>query len=120
MKKRLFWAVAVFCVAAVCFTGCRPAENFDAALLIGKWQSGTLFYKYTDGGNGVTWDTADDVSEAEAQPFTWTLEKSTLTQIHNGEMGERIPKTYTVTRLTSTTLCYDDDYGKTYEFSKVN
>lgn len=121
MKKRLFRAAAAFCVAALCLVGCTPKEeDFDATLLIGKWQCGTLYEKYLDGGRGTTWDTADEVSESEAQPFTWTLEKSTLTQIHEGEMGERIPKTYTVTKLTSATLCYEDDYGKSYTFTKVD
>lgn len=31
-----------------------------------------------------------------------------------------VPKVYTVTTLTANTLVYEDDYGVTYTFSKVN
>lgn len=36
------------------------------------------------------------------------------------EVGGNVPKVYTVTKLTSTTLSYEDDYGKSYTFTKVN
>ncbi len=134
MKKRLFWAFGVLCVVALSLASCQKEDDgFDETLLIGKWQCGTEYYRYDatysdftryNGNvvrvNGCTWDTKDDVSEDEAQPFTWTLEKSTLTQIHIMEMGGNVPKVYTVTKLTSTTLCYEDNYGKSYTFTKVN
>ncbi len=121
MKKRLFWAFGVLCVVALSLASCQKDDDgFDETLLIGKWQCGTLYEKYLSDHNGSTWNTADEVSEDEAQPFTWTLEKSTLTQIHIMEMGGNVPKVYTVTKLTSTTLCYEDNYGKSYTFTKVN
>ncbi|MGN0186970.1 MAG: hypothetical protein ACI392_04400 [Paludibacteraceae bacterium] len=122
MKKTLFLS-AICLVAVVCFfSSCAPEEqNFEESLLIGKWQSGTLFETYAANHTGTTWDTADDVTEAEAQSFTWQLDKSTLTQIHIMEMtGEgTIPKVYTVLTLNATTLTYEDDYGKKVTFSKV-
>jgi hypothetical protein len=93
-------------------------EKFDKTFLPGYWVSGTLHEFYNANGTGYTWDTADDVTEEEAQPFTWTLEKATLTQIHKMEMGGNVPKTYTVTKLNTTSLEYHDDYGKYYSFVK--
>lgn len=120
MKKFYFiWTVAIITVI-IAFCSCSPTEpNFDKALLVGKWQSGTLFEKYLSGGSGSTWDTADDVTEAEAQKFTWTLEKSTLTQLHIMEVGGTVPKTYTITTLTDSTMTYRDDYGTSPKFVKV-
>jgi len=99
---------------------CEPEEeSFDSTLLTGKWKSGTLYYKYLSNGSGTTWDTADDVTEAEAQAFTWTLVKSELTHLHVLETGGTVPKIYTVTELTSTTLKYHDDFDVSYSFTKV-
>ena len=81
-------------------------------------QTGYDCYRYDVNGNGATWDTADDVNENEAQAFTWKLDKDRLTIVHKGEMGQPIPKVYTVKTLTSTTLSYEDDYGATFTFSK--
>lgn len=102
------------------FVACNPDKEFNSALLPGKWQQGTLFEHYNNNGTGHTWDESDDITEEEAQPFDWTLSKDKLTQIHLMEMGGSIPKTYTVTELTSTTLKYHDAYGKNYSFRKIN
>ena len=67
-----------------------------------------------------TWDEADDVTEDEAQLFTWTLVESELTHIHILEMGGTVPKVYTVTELTATSLKYKDDFGKSFSFTKVS
>ncbi|MDR1459744.1 MAG: hypothetical protein LBI60_05990, partial [Bacteroidales bacterium] len=67
-------------------------------------------------GTGYFWDEGEDVSENEAQTFTWTLEKSELTQIHDMEIsGAKVPKTYTVTELTASSLKYSG-----HSFTKVN
>lgn len=111
----------LLCCLAVVLGGCDPFQHdeiFDKTLLSGYWVSGTLHEHYNANGTGYTWDTADDVTEEEAQPFTWTLEGPTLTQIHKMEMGGNVPKTYTVTKLNTTTLAYHDDYGKSYTFTK--
>ena len=119
MKKTLFYLsmCTVLCVLAV---SCEQLPvTFDESLLIGKWQSGTLYYKYLADGTGGTWDTADDVTEAEAQAFTWTLVNDVLTQNHILEIGGTVPKVYTVTELTETTLKYHDDFGVEWTFTKV-
>jgi hypothetical protein len=120
MKKALFYLTAYLAISFLAVS-CEPTqESFDEALLIGKWQSGTLFYKYLADGTGGTWDTADDVTEAEAQAFTWTLVKDELTHIHVLETGGSVPKVYTVTELTDTTLKYKDDFGANFSFTKVS
>jgi hypothetical protein len=118
MKKLLVCLMLCFSFS-VLFNSCEVEDTFfDESLLIGKWVSGTVYYKYLSDHSGKTWDTSDDVTEAEAQPFTWTLVKSELTHIHIMEVGGNVPKVYTVTELTSTTLKYKDDFGKTYSFTK--
>ncbi len=121
MKKALYFLIPCILVSLF-FTSCgkEEEESFDESLLIGKWVSGTLFYRYDSDGTGGTWDTDDDVTEEEAQPFTWTLEKSTLTHIHiMEEMGGNVPRVYTVKELTAEKLRYVDDFGKEYSFDKV-
>ena len=112
-----------FCIIFVLLYSCedkRKKNNFDQSLIPGKWGQGLLFEKYFSDGTGYTWDENDDVKEDEAQRFTWTLEKDQLTQIHVGEMGQKVPKLYTVTELTSSSFKYRDDYGTYYSFTKVN
>lgn len=116
--KRLLYLVSILILVALGISSCQKEEYFDETLLYGRWKSGTEYYKYNNDGTGGTWDTADDMTEADAQPFTWTLEASDLTQIHILEMGGTLPKFYTVTELTSTTLKYKDEYDS-YTFTKV-
>ena len=119
MKKALFYlsmCLALVVLAVSCET---DPISFDESLLIGKWQSGTLFYKYHADGSGGTWDTADDVTEAEAQEFTWTLVAAELTHIHILEIGGTVPKVYTVTELTASSLKYHDDFGVEFTFTKI-
>lgn len=120
MKKSIFY-LAMFALVSILAVSCETEPvSFDEALLIGKWQSGTLFYKYLDDGTGGTWDTADDVKEEEAQDFTWTLVEAELTHIHILQIGGSVPKVYTVTELSSTSLIYHDDFGVEFSFTKVN
>lgn len=119
MKKILSYLISAFLIAAL-FVSCAEDDiSFDEELLIGKWRSGTLFYRYDSDGTGATWDTADDVNEDEAQEFTWTLIKSELRQLHLLEMGGTVPKVYEVTELTATRLRYKDDFGNHFSFTKV-
>ena len=119
MKKAIYYLS--MCIAfSILAVSCEvDPTGFDESLLIGKWQSGTLFYKYLNDGTGGTWDTFDDVTEAEAQAFTWTLVAAELTHIHILEIGGTVPKVYTVTELTATTLKYHDDFGVEWSFTKV-
>lgn len=116
MKK---FVGCVIVLLAFLFNSCQQEpDTFNESLLIGKWVSGTVHYKYLSNYTGGTWDTADDVLESEAQPFTWTLIQSELTHIHIIETGGSVPKVYTVTVLTATTLKYEDSLGAKYSFTK--
>ena len=123
MKKipvRIFLFIVFLSLMNACTLTPEDETTWDETLLFGKWKSGTLWYKYVSDGTGKTWDTADDVSEAEAQSFTWTLVKSEMTHIHIMQMGTTVPKVYTVTELTATTLKYKDSFNVSHSFTKVN
>lgn len=96
-------------------------KEFDVTLLYGTWRlnDSQLYYKYFEDGTGYTWDESDDVTEEEAQGFTWTLDKSEMIHMHVGMA--LVPKYYIVTKLTDTQLCYYDAYvtSKTYQFIKA-
>lgn len=121
--KSILIAIFAFSAIILSFTSCSPDTDieFDETLLYGKWQENDTqnFEVYKEDGTGYTWDEADDVTEAEAQHFTWTLEGENLTHIHIMEMGANIPKVYTVTKLSATELTYEDDYEKIHTFSKI-
>ena len=99
--------------------GCQMERSFDTSLIPGKWANGTEYWVFDDYGTGHVWDEGDDVTEAEAQQFTWSVNGSTLSITHYGEMGEQIPKSYTIRELTETTFSYADAYGKVYVLTKV-
>ena len=119
MRKTFNYLITLV-IIAITMVSCFPEEDvFDETLLIGKWRSGTEYYRYDDGGTGVSWDTSVDQSEEEGQAYTWTLVRSELTHIHVIEMGGGVPKVYKLTQLTATTLTYKDDF-KTYSYTRVN
>ncbi len=120
MKKTLRYLTMLTVITLLAVSCTKTDTTFDQTLLTGKWQSGTVFYKYAADGTGGTWDTSDNVTEAEAQAFTWTLVNDLLTQIHILETGGSVPKVYTVTELTETSLKYHDDFGTNFSFTKVS
>lgn len=101
-----------------CSSDDETKPSFDESLIIGKWKNETLFERYDLDYSGATWDTADDVNEDEAQEFTWTIDKDELEQIHIIVNGVNVPKVYTITNLTETSMEYKDKYGKTESFIK--
>ena len=122
MKHNIVIICLIALSLAVVGTSCEPTPpnkpKFDETFLAGYWIEGTTHEYYNANGTGYTWDTADDVTEDEAQPFTWVLTGSTLTQNHKMEMGGIIPKMFTVSKLNASTLIYHDDYGTTHTFVK--
>ena len=121
MKKLIYLFGAIILLLGV--SSCNGLdfndEDFDATLLYGRWQDGSVFERYDETGLGATWDASDDVEEEEAQLFKWTLEGSTLIHEHIGTFVT-VPKVYTITTLNTSQLTYRDDYGNTHYFSKVN
>ena len=118
MKKIIIYLISCLSIIFLISSCDKLDTSFDESLLIGSWKSGTVHYKYNSDYSGGTWDTADDVTEAEAQPFTWKLDKAELTQIHIMSVGGNVPKYYTVTELTSTSLKYHDSFLKSFSFTK--
>ena len=127
--KKILGLLVLAVMAVVMVSSCSKLmggdASFEESFLYGKWQSGTLFYKYASDHSGKTWDTSDDVTEEEAMNLTWELVNAELTHIYVTELSAdgtkaAVPKVYTVTTLTANTLIYEDDYGVTYSFSKVN
>lgn len=122
MKQILLFLIS-FVLISFLFVSCEKDEKtFDESLLIGKWVSGTLYYRYDSDGTGVSWDKSEDISEEEAQPFEWELVNSELTHYHLMEMKGsdfNVVKIYTVTQLTANTLRYEDNFTSK-SFTKVN
>ena len=120
MKKLIYFFGAIFLMLGISSCGKLDTddENFDATLLYGIWQEGSVYERYDETGLGATWDVSEDVEEEEAQLFKWTLDGSTLVHEHVGTFIT-VPKVYTVTTLNANSLTYHDDYGKTHYFSKT-
>lgn len=139
MKKKtlliIILIIAALCAAAfVVWTITKPKEYvpeylepevfedeiYDTDMMIGLWQSGTVFYRYNDDYSGVTWDTADDIMESEGSKFTWEVNKKRIIHYHQMEIGGGIiPKAYTINKLDLSNLEYNDDYKVEYTFVKV-
>lgn len=108
-------------VGCLVVNSCGKEETFDGSLIVGKWVSGTEYYRYDVDSTGVTWDTSDDVYESEGQPFTWSFDESTsrLTVIHQMEMGGVVPKSYTMKTLNDSVMEYKDNYGNLSKYTRV-
>ena len=117
--KRFIICLTACLSLSLMFNSCSKDDNvsFDETLLYGYWKSGTVNYRYDSNGMGVTWDTSDDVTEQEGQSFNWTLNKADLTLTHYINGVPQLPKPYTVTDLTTTSLKYHDDYSS-FSFTK--
>ncbi len=136
MKKLLYilFGLTLTIGLSACGGTGTDVDDINVTDLYGKWQEGTVFERYyaqpfdhilpngdTVQVNGFTWDESveEDIHEDEAQPFNWSLTGSTLT-IEHVTMSFIVPKVYTITTLNSSELVYNDDYGTTHTFSKVN
>lgn len=137
MKKSTFiWALGVLCVMTLGLASCQKEEEFDETLLYGKWKSDEEFLRldetYSDFNryngtvvqvNGARWDysAGEDIKESEASPIIWSFSKNTL-RIQEVFRSSNTAEyhDYTVTKLTSTTLCCKNYYGKSYTYIKVN
>ena len=123
--------IAVVCLA-IAMVSCgglnSEQEDFDEAMLVGKWvndRNSQEYYVFEDSYSGYTWDEGDDVSEYEAMcdpnsMFTWLMSGSTLTIIYSTTMtgGISIPKIYSLSKLTSSELVYHDLFS-TYSFTRT-
>lgn len=123
MRRYLFLFSAAL-VLALSFSSCTPIADFDESLLYGKWvdtyrEGIEEYYRFDLGGTGVTWWETEDLTEDDAQEFTWSLEGADLTLIHIGQVTT-VPKAYTMKTLTATDLEFEDYTGKIFSYSKTN
>lgn len=138
MKKKIIIAIlvviAILAIIFVIWKTSQPVEykpeaiepevfedvTYDADMLIGLWQAGTVYYRYNEDGTGSTWDTADDVMESEASAFTWEMEKNSLIHYHKMEISTAIiPKAYTIKKLDLANLEYQDEFKVKSVFVKI-
>ncbi len=95
-------------------------QVYDTDLIIGLWQSGSLFYRFNEDGTGTTWDSADDVTELEGSKFTWETSKSRFIHYHQMEVNDAIiPKAYDIIKLDLMNMEIEDDYDVKTTFIKV-
>lgn len=121
MKKLFYILLGILLMLGVssCVGGIGgDDEGFDVTKLYGRWQEGSVYERYDSTGWGATWDMNDVDDEEDAQLFKWSLEGSTLVHEHVG-VFVTVPKIYTVTTLNEAELAYEDDYGTSRHFSKV-
>lgn len=137
-KKRLFIVILiiiVLCVLALLlWKNNQPKEYkpeiiepevfedkvYDTDLIIGLWQSGTVFYRFNEDGSGRTWDIADDVTELEGSKLTWEVNKTRFIHYHQMEVNDAIiPKAYNINHLDLMNLEIEDDYDVKTTFIKV-
>ena len=124
MNKKLLTLVGV--VLILLLAGCeREVFTPTASQMYGKWLSGSTYYRFdtnywdymiqdstTVKVNGARWDTSDDVTDEEAQPFKWTLSGNSITIVHQMYMGGAVPKTYTVKSIVGNRMIWVDTYGR--------
>lgn len=102
------------------------STNDYKTLIVGKWKSvsGNYYEVYDSNGQGHAWDEDDDVTEQEADNFTWSLNadnQSIMNQTFVGEMGQVIPQVCNILILNETTLKYNNEGLKaTYDMRRVN
>ena len=121
--KKVKTLSAILLTLSVLLCSCGPANEkyFNVKYLFGEWKEGTVHDKYSEDGTGHTWDTSDDIEEAEATPFEWRLSHDTLVQNHELWNGAIVPKIHIVTTLDSIRLeCYDMVSGIEHHYTKVD
>ena len=134
--KRSLYVLGSVCLGVLLLASCNPSTGYSSDDLIGVWRAKTTKTSNPDGYYyvvfsadkadedgyrlGKEWDEGDDVKEEEAQLFKWKLEVKDLTQIHWMEINQTwgVPKYYTVTLLTNTSLSFTNN-NRTYTFEKV-
>ncbi|MBR1783835.1 MAG: lipocalin family protein [Bacteroidales bacterium] len=125
MRSRSRIAVLAVALAAMA-AGCTPKESHievRPSQLLGLWQRSNTqeYWRYTENATGVTWDEADDVHEDESNlTFSWTLDEDRLTHVFTGMEGNQaVPKVYTITAISNTSMRWRDDYSMEYSFTRV-
>lgn len=121
--------IALLLIVTV-FTSCGKKEdtsNIDKSQIVGKWMTADKMYYevYYSNGTGKFWDLNDDVTEDEAQTFTWEFDNGAnnkFIQYHKMEISDAVvPQYCNILELTSTTFKYNNEgFRKTYNLIRAN
>lgn len=127
MKKLSFIALLLITVALASCSKTGSTSNIDKSQIVGKWKTadGMYFEVYNSDGTGKCWDLNDDVTESEAQAFTWEFDAGAddkFIQYHKMEIGSGIvPQYCNILELTSSTFRYNNDgFRRTYNLIRAN
>ena len=115
-------------IAAFAMTSCSKDDTgSNQELIVGRWKSVSANYYevYNSDGTGKMWDEDDDVTEDEADTFTWQLEdsdNSKFTQIINFHSGSAsLPQMCNILVLTESSFSYNNDgWRRTENLKRVN
>lgn len=140
MRKSLLFATFVALVAGLSSCSMMNKDTYSETDLFGYWQENgkEAFLRFTDEKNetgeyteykyfGYEWNEAEDVQESDVIAdkhgngwFMWAVQKKELKElILMGNDGAKIPKRYTILKLTDSDLEYRDEYDVKHSFGKV-
>ncbi len=127
MKIRQIIPLVLISTMVITMVACGGNEthiNVQEDQLYGLWRKNNTqeYWRYKSDGTGVTWDEGDDITEEESNlTYSWTINGDRLTHVFTGAQGNQaVPKVYTVTEISSTSMQWKDDYSMEYSLTKVN
>ena len=135
MKNYLKWTL-LFGVGLVLASCQKQSVSFSKTDLYGTWQeTGTEAFvcflnaeQDTIDGEylfGYEWDEGEDVKPEDLKYhgngwFKWKLVEAELNELHlMDNEGAPIPKIYTISKLTSSEMVYQDNVKREHSFNKV-
>jgi len=126
LKKFGLKIAVLFVLSAGCFlmNGCIKdvVLDIDSNDLTGKWvvENSQEYWRFRSDGSGVTWDESEDIYEHESNlKFEWTLDHDELTCVFRGaNENQAVPKVYRIRELTSSSMRWEDIYGRTTKLVK--
>ena len=120
--------ITIMLVALFAMTSCSKDDSeSNQELIVGRWKSVSANYYevYNSDGTGKMWNEDDDVTEDEADTFTWQFEdndNSKFTQIINFHSGSAsLPQMCNILVLTESSFSYNNDgWRRTENLKRVN
>ena len=120
MKRLSLLLVVAFFATLFTVTSCKKDDDKKdnstnySELIVGKWKTDAekpYYEVYKSNGTGHMWDTAEDITEDEADQFDWSIdEHNKLTQIIHFQGGQGdVPQYCNILILNETTLKYNND-----------